>query len=63
MVIMKNWTWKQWTALGITAAVIIALIVLHLVQPAVTYAFAEVMTACGFGVGAVVGYLFKKQEK
>lgn len=56
---MKNWTWKQWTALGIIVAVIITIIVLHLVQPVISYAFAEIMTIIGFGLGCLTGYMFK----
>ena len=40
---MKNWTWKRWTALGIILAVVITCGVMHLVQPQISYAFAEVM--------------------
>ena len=59
---MKNWTWKQWTALGLTAAVVIAAVVCHLVQPQVTYAWLEIV-ACGtFVLGAVTGYLLKKNN-
>lgn len=57
---MKKWTWKQWTAFGLIIAVILACIILHLVQPTVTYAFAEVMTFVGTLVGVVAGYLFKR---
>ena len=58
--IMKNWNWKQWTAVGITAATIITGIVLHFVQPTVSYAFTEAMIAGGFVLGSVAGYLFKQ---
>lgn len=52
---MKNWTWKQWTAVGVIAAVVIAAVVCHLVQPEVTYAWLE-MVSCGtFVLGAVAG--------
>ncbi len=60
---MKKLNWQQWTAIGVTAAVVITGIVLHFVQPAVSYAFTEVMTAGGFVVGAVAGYLFKSNVK
>ena len=59
---MKNWTWKQWTALGLIAAVVITLVVLHFVQPTVSYAFTEVMTAGGVAVGVLIGYLLKKNN-
>ena len=59
---MKNWTWKQWTALGIIAAVIIAAVVCHLWQPKVTYAWLE-MVSCGtFVLGGVAGYLLTKHN-
>lgn len=57
---MKNWTWKQWTALGITLALIITFGVLHLVQPQVSYAWLEAMCAGTFVLGGVSGYLFRK---
>ena len=60
---MKNWTWKQWTALGLCAAFIVTLIILHLVQPGVSYAFAECMSAVAFVLGAVTGYLFKIKKQ
>lgn len=59
---MKNWTWKQWTALGLIAAVVITLVVLHFVQPTVSYAFTEAMTAGGVAVGVLIGYLLKKNN-
>lgn len=60
---MKNWTWKRWTALGIILAVVIGCGVMHLVQPQVSYAFAEVMTCVGTALGAVAGYLFRKNKE
>ena len=59
---MKNLTWQQWTAIGITAAVVITGIVLHLVQPAVSYAFTEMMAVGSFVLGGVAGYLLKKNN-
>jgi hypothetical protein len=59
---MKNWTWKQWTALGIIAAVIIAAVVCHLVQPQVTYAWLEMVAGGTFVLGALVGYWLKKND-
>ena len=59
---MKNWTWKQWTAIGIIAAVIIAAVVCHLVQPQVTYAWLEMVSAGTFVLGALVGYWLKKND-
>lgn len=56
---MKNWNWKQWTAVGIIAAVLITVIILHFVQPTISFAFAEVMTICGFILGCITGYMFK----
>ena len=60
---MKNWNWKQWTSFGIVAALLITIIVLHLVQPQITYSFAELMTFIGAVVGFVAGYLFKRDIK
>lgn len=57
---MKNWTWKQWTALGVIAAVVIAAVVCHLVQPTVSYAWLEVVALVTFVLGGVTGYLLKK---
>ena len=59
---MKNWTWKQWTALGIIAAVIIAAIVCHLVQPQVTYAYFEMVSGGAFVLGILTGYWLKKND-
>jgi len=55
-------TWKQWTAIGLTAAVIITGVVLHLVQPEVSYAFTEIVGACAFVLGGISGYLLKKND-
>ncbi len=52
--------WKKWTAIGIIAAVVIAFIVLHLVQPEVTYAFTEMLCAGAFILGGVAGYFISK---
>ena len=57
---MKNFTWKQWTAIGVIAAVVITLVVLHLVQPVITFAWTEVFCAGSFILGGVAGYLIKK---
>lgn len=59
---MKNWTWKQWTAFGIIVAVIIAAVVCHLVQPAVSYAWLEMVAVGMFVLGGVTGYLLKKNN-
>lgn len=58
---MKNWTWKQWTSLGITLACIIAFFVLHLVQPQVGYAWLEAMCAGTFVLGGIIGYLLTRK--
>lgn len=59
---MKNWNWKQWTAFGVMCAVVIAAVVCHLVQPVVSYAWLEAVAAGTFALGAVAGYLFKKNN-
>lgn len=53
-------SWKKWVGIGIIAAAVIAILVLHLVQPKITYAFAEVMCAIAFVGGGVAGYLIAK---
>lgn len=60
---MKNWNWKQWTAFGIVIAVIITIVVLHIVQPVMAFAWTELFAGGSFAVGAVAGYLFKQNEK
>lgn len=62
---MKNWNWKQWTAIGIIAAVIIAAVVLHLVQPTVSYAFLEITAVVTFLLGLASGWLLwhRKNEQ
>lgn len=59
---MKQWTWKQWTALGLTFAVVIAAVVCHLVQPVVSYAWLEMVSLVTFILGGVTGYLLKKND-
>jgi len=61
-IIMKQWTWKQWTALGLTLAVVIAAVVCHLVQPAVSYAWLEMVSLVTFILGVISGYLLKKND-
>jgi len=61
---MKNWTWKQWTAFGVIAAVLIAAVVCHLVQPEVTYAWLEIVSGCTFVLGIFSGcWIFDKHKK
>lgn len=59
---MKNFTWKRWVAFGTILAVVIALVVLHLVQPAVSFALLEIFTGSAFILGGVTGYLLKKND-
>ena len=59
---MKNLSWQQWTAIGIIAAVIITGVVLHLVQPAVSYAWLELTAVGTFVLGGVVGWLLKAKN-
>ena len=47
--------WKFWLVFGIVAAIIIAAVVCHLVQPKVTYAWLEVVSAFTFVLGGVAG--------
>ena len=53
-------SWKFWVVFGITAAVIIAAVVCHLVQPQVSYAWLEGVSLCTFVLGGVAGYLICK---
>lgn len=59
---MEKWTWKEWTAIGIIAAVIIAAVVCHLVQPHVTYAWLEMVAAGTFVLGGLAMYLLLKNK-
>lgn len=49
--------WKLWVVVAIIAAIVIAAVVCHLVQPKVTYAWLEVVSAFSFVLGGVVGGL------
>lgn len=60
----KNW--KLWVVIAIIAAIVIAAVVCHLVQPKVTYAWLEVVAGCTLALGVVLGvvidhYLLKKK--
>ena len=60
---MKTWTWKEWTGFGLVAALIIAIVVLHFVQPVVSYTLLE-FACCGIGIITfVTDYLFGKSCK
>lgn len=50
-------SWKFWTLFGIIAALVIAAVVLHLVQPKVTYAWLEIVSAVTFVLGCVAGVI------
>lgn len=52
--------WKKWLVVAIVALIIIAIVVLHLVQPKITYAFAEVLIAIAFIIGGVAGWFVCK---
>lgn len=58
-------SWKFWVIFGIIAAIVIAAVVCHLVQPKVTYAWLEIVSAFTFVLGGVCGglianYIIKK---
>lgn len=58
-------SWKFWLVVAIVAAIIIAAVVCHLVQPQVSYAWLEVVASLTFVLGAVAGgfignYIAKK---
>lgn len=57
---MKNWNWKQWTAFGLVLAVIIVGVILHLVQPEVSYALLEMVSGGTFVLGGFATWLFMK---
>ena len=57
---MKKLNWYQWTAIGLIAAIVIAFVVLHLVQPVVSYAFTEILCLGSAVLGGVAGYLIGK---
>lgn len=59
-------SWKFWLVVAIVAAIIIAAVVCHLVQPKVTYAWLEIVSAFTFVLGGVAGgfigyYIAKKK--
>ena len=54
---------RKWVAVSITIAIVALGIVLHLVQPNVTYAMAELMCAFTFIGGAVAGYFYGKSKQ
>lgn len=58
---MEKWTWKQWTSMVLIILTILSCVIMHLVQPQVSYAFAETMTLIGVIVGFIAGYLFKRE--
>ena len=49
---MKNWTWKEWTALGLVVAVLIAEIVSVFVAP-----WAALLGACAGVLSFIAGYI------
>lgn len=59
---MKKLNWKHWTAIGITAALLITGIVLHFKQPEVSYAFTEAVAAVSFVAGGAIMYLLKAKN-
>ena len=52
---MKNWTWKEWTALGLVVAVLIAEIVSVFVAP-----WAALLGACTGVLSFIAGYIAGK---
>lgn len=50
-------SWKFWTLFVIIAALVIAAVVLHLVQPKVTYAWIEIVSFVTFVLGCVAGVI------
>lgn len=60
---MRNWKWYQWVGFALVAAAVVALVVLHFVQPEVSYALTEAMTAGGVVVGFVGGFLLGRKKQ
>lgn len=56
---MKSWSWKQWTLIGVIVALVVTFVVLHLVQPQVSYAWLEICCSATFVLGGVCGWLLK----
>lgn len=54
---MKKLTVKQWIALGLAVAAVVAEIVLVYTNPA-----AAIFAGAGFALGCVTGYLAKKKN-
>lgn len=52
---MKNWTWKEWTALGLVAAVIVAEVVSIFVAP-----WAALLGACTAVLSGIAGFIAGK---
>lgn len=50
-------SYKFWLVVAIVAAIVIAAVVCHLVQPKVTYAWLEIVSAFTFVLGGVCGGL------
>lgn len=50
-------SWKFWLVVAIVAAIVIAAVVCHLVQPKVTYAWLEIVAAFTFVLGGVCEWL------
>ena len=53
--LVKNW--RFWVVFALVLAVVIAAVVCHLVQPKVTYAWLEVVSALTFIAGGIAGGL------
>lgn len=54
---------KKIIAASIALAFVCGIVALHLVQPKVSYAFAELLCGVSFIGGAVAGYLIKDHIK
>ena len=59
---MKKLSWQQWTGIGLLIAFVVCVVVLHLVQPQVSFAFTEIISVVTFVGGLVIGYLFNKKK-
>lgn len=61
---MKNFSWQQWVAISLIIVVIITAIVLHLIQPNISFLFTDLIALLSFALGVLVDRLLvKKKDK
>ncbi len=52
--------WMKWVGIGIAAAIVITGIVLHILQPTISFAWTELFCAGSFVGGGLAGYFLGK---